>query len=62
MGRACSASDGEVDPIYDFYGKPEANRPLGSPKRRWMGNVMNGVREIRWSVIYWVDLAQDMDR
>jgi hypothetical protein len=29
-------------------GKPERNRPLGRPKRRWKDNVKMDIREIGW--------------
>jgi hypothetical protein len=31
-----------------LVGKPEGKRPLGRPRRRWMGNIEMGLREIGW--------------
>jgi hypothetical protein len=31
-----------------LVGKPEGNRPLGRPRRRWVGNIKMDLREIRW--------------
>jgi hypothetical protein len=39
--------------------KPEGKRPLGKPKRRWEDNVIMNLREIGWSGMDWIDLAQD---
>jgi hypothetical protein len=42
--------------------KPEGKRPLGRPRRRWEDNIRMDLREIRWSGIDWIDLAQDRDK
>jgi hypothetical protein len=42
-------------------GKPEGNRPLGRPRRRWMDNIKVHLREIGWDGMDWIDLAQDRD-
>jgi hypothetical protein len=42
-------------------GKPEGNRPLGRPRRRWLGNIKLDLREIQWSGMDWIDLDQDRD-
>jgi hypothetical protein len=39
-----------------LVGKPEGNRPLGRPRRRWI------LREIGWDGVDWIDVAQDRDR
>jgi hypothetical protein len=39
-------------------GKPEGKRPLGRPRRRWMDNIKMDFREIGWSGIDLIDLAQ----
>jgi hypothetical protein len=39
MGRACS-TNGETRNAYRILvGKPEGKRPLGRPRRRWVGNI-----------------------
>jgi hypothetical protein len=45
-----------------LVGKPEGKRPLGRPRRRWMGNITMELREVRWDGMDWIDLAQDRDR
>jgi hypothetical protein len=45
-----------------MVGKPEGKRPLGRPRRRWVDNNKIDVREIGWSGMDWVDLAQDRDQ
>jgi hypothetical protein len=42
--------------------KPEGNRPLGRPRRRWEDNVKMDLREIGWGGMDWTDLAQDRDQ
>jgi hypothetical protein len=43
-------------------GKPEGKRPLGRPKHRWMDNIKMNFREIGWSVMDWISMAQDRDQ
>jgi hypothetical protein len=31
-----------------LVGNPEGKRPLGRPRRRWVDNIKNDLREIRW--------------
>jgi hypothetical protein len=45
-----------------LMGKPEGNRPLGGPRRRWVDNIEMELREIGWSGIDWIDLAKDKDQ
>jgi hypothetical protein len=42
--------------------KPEAKRPLGRPKRRWVDNIKMYLREIEWGGMDWIDLAHDRDQ
>jgi hypothetical protein len=43
--------------------KPEGNRPLGRPRRRWEDNVKIDLHEVGWwGDIDWIDLAQNRDR
>jgi hypothetical protein len=43
-------------------GKPEGKRPLGRPRRRWIGNSIIDLREIGWVVWWdWIGVAQDRD-
>jgi hypothetical protein len=42
-------------------GKPEENRPLGRPRRRWEDNIKKDLREIGWGGMDWLDLTRDRD-
>jgi hypothetical protein len=51
---------GEMINAYEsLVGKPEGERPLGRPRRRWEDNIRMDVREIGWEGVDWVHLAQD---
>jgi hypothetical protein len=43
-------------------GKPERKRPLGRPRRRWEDDAKMDIKEIGWSDIDWIRLAQDRDQ
>jgi hypothetical protein len=45
-----------------MVGKPEGKRPLGRPRRRWVGNIKMDLREIGWDGEDWIELAQDRDQ
>jgi hypothetical protein len=45
-----------------LVGKPERNRPLGKPRRKWENNIRMDHREIGWVDIDWIGLAQDRDQ
>jgi hypothetical protein len=45
-----------------LVGKPEVKRPLGRPRRRWVGNLKLDHIKIGWYGMHWIDLAQDRDR
>jgi hypothetical protein len=42
--------------------KPEGKRPLGRPRRRWVGNIKMDLRETGWGGMDSIDLAQDGDQ
>jgi hypothetical protein len=42
--------------------KPEGNRTLGRPRRRWENNVMMNLQEVGCEGMDWIGLAQDRDR
>jgi hypothetical protein len=42
-------------------GKPQGKRPLGRTRCRWEDNIKMDLREIGWSGMDWIDLAQDGD-
>jgi hypothetical protein len=41
-----------------LVGKPEAKRPLGRPRRRWVDNKKLDLREVEWGGMDWIDLAE----
>jgi hypothetical protein len=45
-----------------LMGKPEGKRPLGRPRRRWEDGLRMHLREIGWSSVDWIQLAQDKAR
>jgi len=42
-----------------LVGKPEGNRPLGRPRRRWEDNIKMDLQEAGGSRGDWMVLAQD---
>jgi hypothetical protein len=42
--------------------KPEGNRPLGRPRRRWEDNIKFDLQEVGCGAMDWIELAQDRDR
>jgi hypothetical protein len=51
---------GEERKVYNvFAGKPEGNRPLGRPRRRWEEGIRMALGEIGWRSVEWIELAQD---
>jgi hypothetical protein len=54
---------GEERRVYKvLVGKPEGQRPLGRPRRRWEDGIRMDVREIGLGGVDWIRLAQDRDR
>ena len=45
-----------------LVGKPEGKRPLGRPRRRWVGNIRMDLQEVGYGYMDWIGLAQDRDR
>jgi hypothetical protein len=45
-----------------LVGKPEGKRPLGRPRRRWVGNFKMYLREREWGGVDWIELVQDRDQ
>jgi hypothetical protein len=43
-------------------GKSEERRPLGKPRHKWEDIIKINLREVRWGVMDWIDLAQDRER
>jgi hypothetical protein len=44
-----------------LVGKPEENRPLGRPRRRWEDVIKMDLQEVGCGGMDWIDLAQDWD-
>jgi hypothetical protein len=42
--------------------KPDEKRPLRKLKRRWENNIKIDPREIGWSGMGWIHLAQDREQ
>jgi hypothetical protein len=62
MGRECSSNGQKRKEYRTLLEKPEGERPLGRPRRRWVDNVKMDLREIGWGSMDWIDLAQDKDQ
>jgi hypothetical protein len=45
-----------------LVGKPEGKRTLGRPRRRWGDNIKMDLQEVGCGGVYWIGLAQDIDR
>jgi hypothetical protein len=45
-----------------LVGKPEGNRPLGRPRRRWIDNIKTDILEIGLNVVDLIRLVQDRYR
>jgi hypothetical protein len=45
-----------------LVGKPEGKRPLGIPRRKWVGNIKMNLRKMKWGGMDWIDLAQNRDQ
>jgi len=57
------ASMGEERVVYRvLVGKPEGRRPLGRPRRRWVGFIRMDLQEVGCVYMDWIGLAQDRDR
>ena len=53
---------GEKKGVYRvLVGKPEGNRPLGRPRRRWEDNIWMDLQEVGCGYMDWIVLAQDRD-
>jgi hypothetical protein len=42
-----------------LVGRPEGERPLGRPSRRWEDNIKTDLREKGIDGVNWIQLAQD---
>jgi hypothetical protein len=62
MGMACSTHVAKRNAYRVLVGTPEKKRLLGRLRRRWEDNIKMNFRDIGWSGMDWIDLAQDMDQ
>jgi hypothetical protein len=46
IGWSCSTNGEKRNAYRMLMGKPEGKRPLGGPRRRWVGNIRMDLREI----------------
>jgi hypothetical protein len=54
---------GERKGVYRvLVGKPEGNRPLGRPRRKWVDNIRMDLQELGCWGMDWIELAQDRSR
>jgi hypothetical protein len=42
--------------------KPEGERPLRRPRRRWEGHIKKDLREIGWGGMDWIHLTHNRDK
>jgi hypothetical protein len=60
MGRTCNTNGVKMNAYRILVGKPEGNRPVGRPRRRWVNNIKIDLRETGW---YGLDRSsQDRDQ
>ena len=53
---------GEERGVYRvLVGKPEGRRPLGSPRHRWVDDIITDLQEVGCRYMDWIGLAQDRD-
>jgi hypothetical protein len=45
-----------------LVGRPEGNRPLERPRRRWEDNINMDLQKVGWGGLNCIALAQDRDR
>jgi hypothetical protein len=45
-----------------YWWESQKERPIGKPKHRWVDYIKMDLREIKWSCMNWIDLAQDRDQ
>jgi hypothetical protein len=61
LGRAYNTNEEKRIACRILVEKPEGNRPLGRPRRRWVDNIKIDFREIGWDGINWINVFQDRD-
>jgi len=46
VGGVCSTNGESIGIYRDLVGKPEGNKPLGRPMRRWEENIKMDLQEV----------------
>jgi hypothetical protein len=59
MDRTCRTSEEKRNAYRILVGKPEGKKPLRRPRRRWVDNIKMDLKEIGWSGMDWINLAED---
>jgi hypothetical protein len=62
MNGACSTHGEKGNACRVLVGKPEGKRPLGRTRRRWEDNIKIDFREVGWSGVNLIHLAQDREQ
>jgi hypothetical protein len=62
MDRVYSRNGEKRNPCRSVVEKPERKRQLGRPRPIWAVNVKMYLREMGWSIVEWINLAQDRDQ
>jgi hypothetical protein len=57
MGRPCSTNGEKRNAYRLLVGKPEGERPLGRPRRRWVDNIRMDLGEVGWGDVDWIGLV-----
>jgi hypothetical protein len=56
MRWECSTNGDKQNAYRILVAKPEGNRPLGRPRRRWVDNIKMDLGEIGWDGVDWIGL------
>jgi hypothetical protein len=62
MGGPYSTNGEKRNSYWLLVGKPEGNRPLGRPRRRWVDNIRMDLGEVGWGDVNCIGLAQERNR
>jgi hypothetical protein len=59
MGRECSTNGVKTNAYRILVGKPEAKRPLGRPRHRWVDNMKIDLTRDRlgWDGLIWLRIG-----